>query len=55
MIVDGVEDDPYYSFLKAFKNNKGVNYNSVTSKCTLKIPKVVLMKLNLFNFLKIME
>lgn len=39
MIVDGVEDDPYYSFLKAFKNNKGVDYNSVTSKCTLKNTK----------------
>jgi DNA topoisomerase I len=39
MRVDGVDDDPFYAFLTSFKNGSIVEYNSVTSKCTLKNTK----------------
>jgi DNA topoisomerase I len=39
MRVDGVDDDPFYAFLTSFKNGSKVEYNSVTSKCTLKNTK----------------
>ena len=39
MAVDKVNDDPYFSFLRACVPGMSVSYNTVTSKCTLKHTK----------------
>ena len=39
LIVEGVEDDPYYSYFSSCKKNMYLDYNKITSKCTLKNTK----------------